>query len=44
MRSIRAILAIKNMGVGTYYFTQGPKYYMDAYMATLYEGDAHDLC
>ena len=33
------------MKVGTYHFTRVPslKYDMDAYMATLYEGDAHDL-
>jgi hypothetical protein len=47
LRSICAILAIKSMEVGNYHFTQVPgpknKYDMDAYMATLFGGEAQDL-
>ena len=31
------------MEVGTYHFTRGPKYDVDAYMATLFGGGAWDL-
>ena len=44
LRSIRAILAVHSMKVGTYHFTWGPKYDMDVYMATLFGGEARDLC
>jgi hypothetical protein len=48
MRSIRAILAVESMEVGTDHFTRvpspNPKYDMDAYMATLFGVEARDLC
>ena len=31
------------MGFGTYHFTQGPKYDVGAYMATLFGGEVRDL-
>jgi hypothetical protein len=51
LRSMYAMVAVQSMEVGTYHFTRGPKsqvpspnYDMDAYMATLSEGEARDLC
>jgi hypothetical protein len=51
LRSMYAMVAVQSMKVGTYHFTRGPKsqvlspnYDMDAYMATLSEGEARDLC
>jgi len=43
LRSIHAILAIESMEVGTYHFTQGSKYDMDAHM-TLFGGEAWEMC
>ena len=42
LRSIRAILVVESMKVGTYHFTRvlSPKYDMDAYMTKLYENEA----
>ena len=51
LRSICAILAIESMELGpSYHFTQGPmhalspKYDTYAHVATLFGGEAHDLC
>jgi hypothetical protein len=40
----RPILDVESMEFGTYHFTHDPKYDMDAYMATLFGDEAHDLC
>ena len=44
LRLIGAISTIESMGVGTYHFTWGPKYDMDAYMTTFFGGEVKDLC
>ena len=52
LTSIRAISTVESMEVWTHHSTQGPdsqvlsptKYDMDTYMATLFGGEAWDLC
>ncbi len=49
LSSIHAISTVENMEVGFYHFTWGsqvlsPNYDMDVYMATLFGGEAWDLC
>ena len=44
LTSICVISAIESMEVGTYHFTWGLKYDMDAYMTTLFGGGTWDLC
>jgi hypothetical protein len=43
LTSMHAISAFKSLEVGTL-FTWGPKYEMDAYMATFCESETQDLC
>ena len=43
LSSIRVILAVESMEVGTYHFTWGPKYDIDAHMTAIFGGEAPDL-